>query len=777
LFAGGVTGARRRDPVSSIETRTGREEGTTEEILKPISGHAILILLLQLAGLLAIARLLAEVMRRLGQPAVIGELLAGILLGPTILGHFAPGLFELVFPAEALQFHLLEVVSWLGMVLLLLLTGLETDIRAMRHLGRAALTTSIFGMVVPFAAGLALGWLLPDEYLAEPENRSIFAAFLATAMSISAMPVIAKILIDLQMIRRDVGLVILSAGVVDDTTGWLVLSIIAGVAAGGAFSPADFALTLLYLVLFLAAMRWIAYPAVGRTIRYVNEYVDLAGADLTVILAFTFVAAAVTEAIGIHAVFGAFVAGLLVHQIPRVKSSSLHTLEIFVLSALSPIFFAFVGLKVDLWTLSGWVVPLLVIGIAVAGKLVGCFIGGILGGLSRWESLALGFGMNARGAMELIVALIGLSLGLLTEEMYSTIVLVAVVTSFMAPLLLRWVLPRIPLKEDERQRLVDTGRRLLLPTGPLRMLVPTAGGDNAVGAFRLAAPLAQKDRGEVTALFVERPAADGARARRLFRRRSLAGKNLDAHLQRASDLVGRAALAVRRVRNRDVARAVAEEAMRDYDLVIIGAAPRGPLLDPLAQHVVWSTMLPVVIMSHRLDDGDGPRFEHLLVPIDGSLFSRCAAELAFAYAGAAGSQVTLLHVTDEMRLAAGTLPVPGSREQHGVAAPRRHELERQLLHALGPVANQYGVEFSTRVRASGSPGETIIEESQSGHYDLLILGAEDKLLGHLFFGQGTGEIMEHAGCTSAVVVPHIQKSSTPRAAPPAVQSERSAVVP
>ncbi|MGH7648578.1 MAG: cation:proton antiporter, partial [Gemmatimonadaceae bacterium] len=396
--------------------------------LPPISGHDLQILLLQIAGLMFLCRLLAEVMRRLGQPAVIGELLAGIVLGPTILGHYVPGLFNSIFPQQTSQFHLLEVISNLGMIFLLLLTGIETDVRAMRRLGRAAFMASVFGITIPFAMGLVLGLVLPARYLANPAQRPIFAAFIATAMAISAMPVIAKILIDLNLMKRNLGVVILSAGVVDDTVGWLVLSVIAGIATAGSFSAGSLGFTAIALVVFLAVMRWVIYPGFTRTIGWVNRSVPLVGADLTLILVFTLFSAAVTEAIGVHAVFGAFVFGLLVRQIPRVRTATLQTIETFVLASLSPIFFAFVGLKVDLWSLSGWQLPAIVLGIAVAGKLVGCYVGGRLGKLGRWESFALGVGMNARGAMGLIVALIGLSLGLLTQEMYSIVVLVAVIT-------------------------------------------------------------------------------------------------------------------------------------------------------------------------------------------------------------------------------------------------------------------------------------------------------------------------------------------------------------
>ena len=724
--------------------------------LPPISGHAIRLLLLQLGGVLALARALSEMMRRLKQPAVIGELMAGILLGPTVLGHYLPALELRVFPPTTRQFHLLEAISWIGMVLLLLLTGLETDLRVMRSLGRPALFASIGGMAVNFSVGGTLGWMIPAAYLADPAARPIFAAFLATALAITAMPVVAKILIDLDLIRRNIGVLILSAGVLDDITGWLVLSVIAGIASAGAFIASRLALTLLGLVAYVAAMRYLVYPLFSRLLRYVNERVQLAGADVTLILVFTFVSAAVTEAIGIHAVFGAFAMGLLVRQVPRVRQTSLHAIETFVLSALSPVFFAFVGLKVDLWSLTGWGLPSLVIGVAIAGKLAGCYGGARLGGLPHWDALAVGIGMNARGAMELVVALIGLSLGLLTSEMYSTIVLVAVVTSFIAPVFLRLVIPKLTMTDDERGRTAQEGRKRLLPGGPLRILAPTAGGPNAAAVLAIAAPMVASNGGALVALYVERVRRHGVWSWLLGHRRSLAGRGIESHLTQAADRMGthRSRFLTKRALSSDAASAVLDEAGRDYDLLMLGAAPRHIAESSMSARVLSEADLPAVVV--RSTGSAVPTvFARLLVPLDGSVASRAAAEFAFAYARAAGAAISLVHVVDETRVAIGAVASPESREAHRIADAEEYSIEAGIRSNYDALAEDGGVEYDIRVVASGDPTSTIIEMANTGEFDLLVLGAEAKLLARpQFFGQGTADIVDRVECTAAVVIPN-----------------------
>jgi Kef-type K+ transport system membrane component KefB/nucleotide-binding universal stress UspA family protein len=726
--------------------------------LEPISGHAIRVLLLQLAGLLLLARVLSEVMRRLEQPAVIGELIAGIVLGPTILGHFLPQLALAVFPQSTRQFHLLEVVSWLGMVLLLLLTGIEADVTVMRSLGRSSLFVSLGGMLLNFTFGGLLGWLMPESMLTAPGTRPLFAAFLATALAITAMPVVAKILIDLKLIRRNIGVVILSAGVLDDTTGWLVLSIIAGIASAGVFSAPKLAFTLGGVVLYALAMRYVVYPLFTRLLAFTNERIQLAGADVSLILVFTFLSAAATEAIGVHAVFGAFVMGLLVRQVPRVRASSLHAIETFVLSALSPIFFAFVGLKVDLWSLSTWELPAIVIGLALVGKLVGCYTGGRLGGLNHWESLAVGFGMNARGAMGLVVALIGLSLGLLTAEMYSTIVLLAVVTSFLAPLLLRLVVPKLTMTEEERRRLEDDTQARLLPSGPIRILAPTAGGPNAEAIMSLAAPIVRARGGGLTALYIERVQRSRLRDLLVGRRRSLAGRGIEQHLERAAKRLGDQSrlFSTQRASATDPAEKIVSESTRDYDLLMIGAAPHHLIAASLLSRIVPGVQLPLVIV--RAGAVVPPDcFGRILVAHDGSVFSRAAAEFAFTYGAAAGSRIVILHVLNETRVATGTLVAPEARETHAPGRALEDRITAHIRSSFEPLAAVHGLSFDVRVLASGDPSGTILEVASTDDIDLLVLGGENKMLEQpLFFGQGTASIVERAECTTAVVVPHLK---------------------
>ena len=341
----------------------------------------------------------AELMKRIGQPPVIGELLAGIFLGPSLLGALSPRFFHTIFPPDVTQYHLLEIISWIGMILLLLITGLETDIKLIKNLGRPAFSVSLFGMVIPFLFGFLLGWWTPDELLVHPSTRAIFSIFLATGMAISALPVIARILLDLNLIKRNLGIVILSASVVDDTMGWLILSVIAGIAKEGDIRASSVLLSICATGTFIVLCYYLLRPILKGLMKAVDTRSTLDHSDLTVILILTLLCAATTEAIGIHAAFGAFVAGLLIRQAPHIRRRTLEILESITAGFFAPVFFAYVGLRVDLFHLSHPSMLIAVLLIAILGKVIGCTVGSLLGKFSFREAISIGVGMNASGSL------------------------------------------------------------------------------------------------------------------------------------------------------------------------------------------------------------------------------------------------------------------------------------------------------------------------------------------------------------------------------------------
>lgn len=709
---------------------------SADELLKPLGGHAVFLLLVQMALLLVVTRIGAELVKRIGLPAVVGELAAGIALGPSLFGHFAPGLFAAVFPHDAAQFHLLEVVGTLGMVLLLLLTGLETDLKLLRHLGRAAFIASWMGMVVPFISGLLLGVFMPDEYLANPDRRILFSFFLATAMAISAMPVIAKILMDLGLTRRNIGLVILSAGVVDDTVGWLILSLIAGVATQGALRIDALFVTLIFTGMFLAGAALVLYPSTRWLTGFVMRRFKTADADLVLIFVVTLFCAAITEAIGIHAVFGAFIAGTVFKQVPALKHETVVRLESFVMAVLAPIFFGIVGLKVNLWSLSGGGVAMLTVVLVVAclGKLIGCTLGSLWGGLRIWESLSIAVAMNARGAMGLVVATIGLSLGILNEQVFSMIVIVAVVTSFMAPLGLRLTMKKVRMTEEESQRLLAEQSAGVFDPKQLRVLLPASDGTNLVAAARLAAGVSKGSAHPIEVLHVDaqRSLKDRLLALLPWRKRAdIVDPKTTAAVIEQRLKTGGVSSPVTRVTRNDVGSAVLEQAQKGCDLIVVGASHREDALGgPVLEQIVRGAPCHVAIVKAG---PNGNHYGKVMVVFDGTTFARVAVDFATRCAETLQSELTIAVVPQERNLPEEERTDPG---QDSRLAPDQ----------ISPV-----------FRASPVKPRVVrwAEKLHEGH-DLVVIGAENRAIqNRLFFGSDNERLIAEQSIAVAIVVPNV----------------------
>ncbi|MGW4940897.1 cation:proton antiporter [Actinoplanes sp. NPDC004185] len=423
-------------------------------IIAPIPAHSLLLLLLQVGLLLLLAVVLGRLAMRLRMPALVGELTAGLLIGPTVLGNSAPDLSRWLFPAGGEQFHLLDSVGSFGVLLLVGVTGIELDLGMVRRQGLTAARISAFGLVIPLSLGIATGFLVPRSLLSGGTQPTVFALFLGTAMCVSAIPVIAKTLADMNLVHRNVGQLTLAAGMADDAVGWVLLSVVSAMATTG-LRTQDWLSSVGYLALVGVMALVIGRPVVGRVMGWAGRTGEpgppIALATIVIVLS-----GAATQAMGLEAVFGAFIGGILVGTNRDLDRGRLMPLRTVVMAVLAPIFFATAGLRVDLGALGTWGVLLtavVVLLVAIVGKFVGAFAGALLSGLNRWEALALGAGMNARGVVEIVVAMVGLRLGVLTPTTYTIIVLVAVVTSLMAPPLLRVAVRNIEqtAEEDLRQ--------------------------------------------------------------------------------------------------------------------------------------------------------------------------------------------------------------------------------------------------------------------------------------------------------------------------------------
>lgn len=404
-------------------------------------GHADVVhLLMQLGIMLIMGRIFAEVARKFKQPAVIGEIIAGVLLGPTVLGMIQPEWFAALFPVPSGAGTVLSGMVQVAVVMLLFIAGLEVDLHIVWQQGRQAIATSLFGLVIPFFIGFVFPYLFPEFFgIADIHARLVFALFMGTAMAISALPVIVRILMDLNMFKSRMGLLVVASAMLDDLIGWMIFSVILGMIGKGGSTMSIWntaLLTLLFAVLMLTVGRGL----LNRFLPWVNRKLAWPGGVLSVSLALCFFAAAFTEYIGIHAIFGAFIMGVALGDSEHFSERAKEIVHQFINNIFAPLFFVSIGLRVNFFTNFDLLLTVTIIFIAFTGKIVGAGIGTRLGGFSWKESLAAGFGMNARGAMEIILGLIALENGLINEKVFVSLVIMALFTSMTSGPLMRWSL-------------------------------------------------------------------------------------------------------------------------------------------------------------------------------------------------------------------------------------------------------------------------------------------------------------------------------------------------
>jgi len=388
--------------------------------------------LVSLVALLAMARLFGEGARKVGLPNVFGEICAGIVLGPTVLGHISPATEAWAFPSGPAKV-MLNAYTTVSVILLLMLAGLEVDLGVVRRRGRSAFLTSVLGILCPLAGGLLLGFLLPDADLVHPERRTLFALFCGVALSISALPVIAKTLLDLGIYKTDIGLLVMSAAMIDDLVGWLCFSLLLGPMRGGESDVGSLLVTLGSIFVFVTFALIVVRRAIDAFFGQIDaEHPASPGQVLSLIVVLAILGAICALRIGVHAVFGGFVVGVAVGDSPRLREHTKAVIHEFVTNIFAPVFFASLALRADFARAFDLRLCLLTLGIATVAKVLGCSVGGRLGGLTWRESGAVAFGLNARGAMEIILALLALEAGLIQPKMFVALVMMALATSLMS---------------------------------------------------------------------------------------------------------------------------------------------------------------------------------------------------------------------------------------------------------------------------------------------------------------------------------------------------------
>ncbi len=401
------------------------------------------VFLTQIIVIIGVARLTGLALRRFGQPQVVGEMLAGLLLGPSLLGLVAPGAYGWLFPPGTTRF--LNALSQIGLVLFMFLVGLELQLRELAARGRQAVLVSHAGIAVPMFLGALLGLALYRDFGTRVTDFAPFALFMACALSITALPVLARILEEHALARTAFGALVMASAAVADVTAWLVMAVVVALARDGTAPTAgSLAGSLLGLVLYLAAMLLVIRPVLRRfwawhCARFAAGPPPLGPNVLTALLVFVLGSAVATEWLEVHALFGAFVAGAVMPEDPELRAALRARFIDLLQVLLVPLFFAYAGVRTDLGALTtraDWLVCALVIATAMAGKLGGTALASRAAGIPWRESTAVGVLMNARGLMELVLLTLGLEIGVITPKLFAIMVLMAIATTLMTvPLL------------------------------------------------------------------------------------------------------------------------------------------------------------------------------------------------------------------------------------------------------------------------------------------------------------------------------------------------------
>jgi Kef-type K+ transport system membrane component KefB len=404
-----------------------------EEFIKSVIynlKHPLALLLAQIVTIIVVARFFGFIFKSIGQPTVIGEIIAGIILGPTVVGYYFPGFSENLFPAKSLGN--LQLLSQVGLILFMFIVGMELDLKILKNKADDAVVVSHASIIIPFSLGMGLAYFIYETFAPGGIQFSSFSLFIGIAMSITAFPVLARIVQERGIHRTRLGAIVITCAAVDDISAWFILAIVIAIVKAGSFLSALYiiALALVYLVIMIKVVR----PFLQRIGELHASRENLTKPIIAIFFMVLIASAYATEVIGIHALFGAFVAGVIMPDNVKFRSIFIEKVEDVSLVLLLPLFFVYTGLRTEIGLLNElflWKITGLIILVAIVGKFLGSALAARFVGQSWKDSLTIGALMNTRGLMELVVLNIGFDLGVLTPEVFTMMVIMALVTTFM----------------------------------------------------------------------------------------------------------------------------------------------------------------------------------------------------------------------------------------------------------------------------------------------------------------------------------------------------------
>ncbi|OGX06133.1 MAG: hypothetical protein A2Z88_04395 [Omnitrophica WOR_2 bacterium GWA2_47_8] len=405
-----------------------------------LSEHTIFLFVLQLGIIIFLARIFGEFAAKLGQPVMVGEVLAGVFLGPLVLGSFAPAVYSSLFPKGDVTNYLLEGISWVCILFLLIITGLEIDVSAsIRHVKRNILT-SLLAFVLPFLAVFVYFSYLP--YPKYPPNiPSVYVDLLvATALSVAATPVIAKILFDLKILRSIVGLNILTAGVLGEIWEWSILGTVLSLIVHNSVGFSAVFKPLIVMILYIGFCLTLGRVIVDKVFTWFGVRTENTTTVLSLLFSLALLNGALAHAFGLHVIFGAFVAGIMAGESHRITPYMRQSIQDLILSVFAPIFFVLIGMKLYLQGADQWLYMFLLLIVSSFFKVLGGHLGALLGGMGKRNAFAVGCGLNTQGTTGIIIALIGRELGVFPDELFSLIVVISILTALIVGPTLKWAI-------------------------------------------------------------------------------------------------------------------------------------------------------------------------------------------------------------------------------------------------------------------------------------------------------------------------------------------------